>query len=265
MEQRYLHIEEGVCYANIDITVNEWKIMLKDNGIFDERSLKMIQYWYEQLDHQATSKEIMKQYSLTALQSPFNGIVVGLGKRIVKFLNRFEILDHNGSKCYYILPFEGWRENYKAKGSYVWKLRKELVQAIEELELFEETKAASRDELLENYNIEVSTAEGTKKAHYVTKYERNPKNRRLAILLHGTKCCICDFDFEKVYGERGRGFIEVHHIKPLYNLQEEVAVDPKTDLICVCSNCHRMFHRKKDYVPSPEELKSIVAKSKRRS
>lgn len=31
----------------------------------------------------------------------------------------------------------------------------------------------------------------------------------------------CVFDFEKVYGDYGRNFIEVHHVKPLYDLGNE--------------------------------------------
>ncbi|MEK7395496.1 MAG: HNH endonuclease, partial [Candidatus Poribacteria bacterium] len=79
-----------------------------------------------------------------------------------------------------------------------------------------------------------------------------------AISLHGTKCMACDFDFEKKYGERGKGFIEIHHIKPVSELGGNTKVDPATDLVVVCSNCHRMIHRKKNKVLSLEELKKII-------
>ena len=49
--------------------------------------------------------------------------------------------------------------------------------------------------------------EGKKIRIYTTKYERNPANRREAIKLHGTRCMVCDFDFEEVYGELGKDFI----------------------------------------------------------
>lgn len=100
--------------------------------------------------------------------------------------------------------------------------------------------------------------EGKRKLYYTTKYERNAKNRENAIRIHGTKCMICGFDFEEKYGELGRGYIEVHHIKPLANLDEEVVINPETDLICVCSNCHKMLHRFKNYIISADELKQIV-------
>lgn len=100
--------------------------------------------------------------------------------------------------------------------------------------------------------------EGKKKEYYTIKYERNSKNRQEAIRVHGTKCMVCGFDFEMTYGELGKNYIEVHHIKPLASLDEEINVDPKTDLICVCANCHRMLHRFKNYMISSDELKTII-------
>jgi len=61
-----------------------------------------------------------------------------------------------------------------------------------------------------------------------------------------------------VYGELGKGFIEIHHIKPLYSLNEEVEVNPQTDLLPLCPNCHRMIHRKRDKIMSVEELRKII-------
>ena len=122
---------------------------------------------------------------------------------------------------------------------------------------FETGDDDSRDNYLENYVYEPDT-EGKKKVIYTTTYERSKSNRDAAIQLHGTICSICGFDFEKTYGEIGRGFIEVHHIKPLFSKEEEVTVDPKNDLICICSNCHRMIHRRKDKIVTPEELKQMV-------
>lgn len=115
-----------------------------------------------------------------------------------------------------------------------------------------------------NANAEVawdnitSEKEGAQKGYYTTKYERSKANRDAAIKIHGCKCNICGFDFEVTYGELGKAFIEVHHIKPLATLDSEVTIDPNTDLICVCSNCHRMLHRFKDYMIAVDELKRIV-------
>ncbi|WP_238726004.1 HNH endonuclease [Diplocloster modestus] len=100
--------------------------------------------------------------------------------------------------------------------------------------------------------------EGKKKVYYTTKYERNVKCREDAIRLHGCKCMVCGFDFKAAYGELGEKYIEVHHKNPLYNLNDEVEINPDTDLATVCSNCHRMLHRRKDRIITIDELRQIV-------
>ena len=61
-----------------------------------------------------------------------------------------------------------------------------------------------------------------------------------------------------MYGERGKGFIEVHHTEPLGSLSEEKIINPQIDLVPVCSNCHRIIHRRKDYVLSISEVKELL-------
>lgn len=60
---------------------------------------------------------------------------------------------------------------------------------------------------------------------------------------HGKLDCeVCEFDFYKVYGNLGKGFIEAHHRVPLSELDSEKTTKLE-DLALVCSNCHRMLHR----------------------
>ena len=104
--------------------------------------------------------------------------------------------------------------------------------------------------------------DGKKRQYYTTRYERNQKNRLMAINHHkktygSLSCYVCKFDYEKVYGVRGRDFIEVHHIKPLSMRNEEVTIIPEADLVCLCANCHRMIHRPSGIL-TPDELKQIV-------
>jgi 5-methylcytosine-specific restriction protein A len=60
-------------------------------------------------------------------------------------------------------------------------------------------------------------------------------------------CEQCRFNFEETYGELGRGFIECHHTLPLSQINHE-HVTTLNDLMLVCSNCHRMFHRGRPFV-----------------
>lgn len=112
---------------------------------------------------------------------------------------------------------------------------------------------------IENYSY--IGKEGAPKQVLVNKYERNSKLRHEAIMIHGFSCMGCKFDFNEFYGEHGRDFIEVHHIKPLSKIKEETTIDPKKDMIVLCSNCHRMVHRNPDSPLSLRELKKIIAKN----
>ena len=107
----------------------------------------------------------------------------------------------------------------------------------------------------------IPQTEGKKKEFYISKYERNSINRRNAIRIHGTKCMICGFDFEAFYGEAGRSVIEVHHVKPLSEVGEEVVINPETDLVCLCSNCHRIVHKKKNGVYTVDEVREMIKKT----
>lgn len=105
--------------------------------------------------------------------------------------------------------------------------------------------------------------EGAVKEYFGKRYERDPGNRVQAIKYHGPTCKACGFNFEAVYGERGIDYIEVHHRKPIYAFEgKEQAIDPRTDLVTLCSNCHRMIHRRPNNILTVEELIAIIAGTK---
>lgn len=106
--------------------------------------------------------------------------------------------------------------------------------------------------------------EGKKKLRQHVYRERNVKviklakenyKRKYGIL----KCEICDFNFERKYGEVGEDFIEGHHVKPVSELIEGEKTKVE-DIILICSNCHRMIHRKRPWL-SRIELKLLINKN----
>ena len=116
---------------------------------------------------------------------------------------------------------------------------------------------------IEGTTVVYDAKEGGKKTYYTTKYERNKKYREEAVRVHGLSCEICSFNFVDTYGDIGRNYIEVHHVKPLFSLNEEVIPDVNNDMICVCANCHRMLHRNKYSIISPNELRNIILNTKK--
>lgn len=91
----------------------------------------------------------------------------------------------------------------------------------------------------------------------VNRYERNRDARDKCIEAKGCKCAVCGMDFEKMYGEIGKGFIHVHHLIPISSIGEDYEIDPINDLVPVCPNCHNMLHRK-DPPYKPEDLKKLI-------
>ncbi|MEV6261938.1 HNH endonuclease [Streptomyces sp. NPDC051784] len=72
----------------------------------------------------------------------------------------------------------------------------------------------------------------------------------------GTLACeACGFDFEEVYGDRGQGYIECHHVVPLHEAGE--GRTKLSDLALICANCHRMIHRRAPW-PTPGELRGSI-------
>ena len=92
----------------------------------------------------------------------------------------------------------------------------------------------------------------------ITTHERNINARNKCIQSKGTKCFVCGFDFEKTYGELGKGFIHIHHVTPISNRDGRYEIEVENDLFPVCPNCHAMLHRRKDSILSIEELKLII-------
>ena len=85
---------------------------------------------------------------------------------------------------------------------------------------------------------------GISKKADVNVYERNSAARKACLDANGYNCKICGFESEKVYGKGFEHLIHVHHIKPISEQGGEYPVDPKTDLIPVCPNCHMALHTK---------------------
>jgi len=99
--------------------------------------------------------------------------------------------------------------------------------------------------------------EGATRTVSVNVYERSSEAREACLAHYGCTCVICGFDFEATYGDLGKGFIHVHHLKSLCTVDREYQVDPIDDLRPVCPNCHAMLHRSEPPM-SIEDLRSSI-------
>ncbi|MGD1046653.1 MAG: HNH endonuclease [Bacteroidota bacterium] len=116
--------------------------------------------------------------------------------------------------------------------------------------------------LPEEVYSEESLIEGARQTVTINAYERNPVARARCLEHYGCTCSVCGFNFEKRYGDVGNGYIHVHHLVPIASIGREYNVDPITDLVPVCANCHAMIHRRSPgHTLSIEELRSKLRQS----
>ena len=69
-------------------------------------------------------------------------------------------------------------------------------------------------------------------------------------------CEACGCDYAERYGDRGHGFIECHHTRPVAELGDG-AKTRLEDLALVCASCHRMIHARRPWLEI-EELREVV-------
>ena len=144
--------------------------------------------------------------------------------------------------------------------SNVWYADKpESIELVDEvLRLIERDAETDR---LPDVDTKAFGLEGNPRLTSHLRRERNStivrQKKKLVLAENGSLCCeVCGFDFEKVYGENGKDFCEVHHLIPLHK-SDGVIETKLSDLAIVCSNCHRVLHRVSP-MPSIDELKKIV-------
>jgi len=147
--------------------------------------------------------------------------------------------------------------------------------------------AFTRDEIDEAYAQALSTVDKPKKAlvfdedAVITEggkrnatsqmYQRSHALREAAIEHYATegglKCAVCGFSFEDTYGELGDGYIEIHHRKPIFTYEEDEELSLSEALqgvAPVCSNCHRMLHRRRREILTLDELRDELLKRRQR-
>jgi len=97
-----------------------------------------------------------------------------------------------------------------------------------------------------------------RKYKYHRTLERKSGNTKKVKERRGYNCEACGMNFEKRYGEVGKNFIEAHHLIPMHTLPEgETVKFDIDDFRVLCSNCHRMVHKKNPPYTIEEIIKKI--------
>ncbi|MGL4742448.1 MAG: HNH endonuclease [Sarcina sp.] len=251
---------------DVNITKDKWKELLLNAEVVKKEDLNLFMVMYNKKNYACTGIEL--EHDTKIKYNTYNLRVGRLGKKIVKYLNLDapRQRDDTSKFNYWHVMFLGTRDINTKR--FVWILRSNIIAAIDEL--VEEKKITNYygdtgERLIEITNLENIYLEGSRCLVSVNMYERDSKARNICIQYYKDRnkgkisCIICKFNFEKFYGEEFKNKIHIHHIKPLSSIKKEYKLNPITDLVPVCPNCHMAIHSKKP-IYKIEELQEILHK-----
>lgn len=253
--------------CDIDITIEEWKHLLTNPTVFDDKSKEAIKKWYTEPRYSATCGYIGKKYSEHSMSA--NGIINGLAGRVQKELGRFVVKGIGGiaTGTRFIVVMKSKLINTKPK-TWEWTIREELVKAIEELNIFLDY-SYSDDALVSDIgdsdissdtpHFEYSGKPKNKKdpVNVKNKYSY-PRSHKVSINALRHANYKCEFDNTHLTFTRRNSdlsYTEPHHLVPItYHNNFEISLDVEENIVSLCCNCHKQIHLGKGFEVMLEKL-----------
>lgn len=175
----------------------------------------------------------------------------------------YENRDGNG---YWTLTTHGesfLEENDTEAVDYLFRKQFDYDDVKKIIEDFSKKRGAKKAVL---FDEDAVVSEGKKTEVSQKIYVRSSKLRDAAIQHYFKEnkifCFACKFNFEEIYGALGTGYIEIHHVKPVYAYENtdinKTIQDALRNVTPLCSNCHRMIHRRRDKILLVDELVRII-------
>lgn len=246
-------LEEGNSYKGsdgqliVDFVEKELLSFLRQHlsrelsSLYDVFDTNIIEEWI---------KEVLGSPTLTNMNNACNGIKYTEG---LTWYKRFLESEYNPEV---IARKEAEKERLKQELKELRKKEKEKKQEELSPDDNQTRKVSSGTKRIKKQELDENQREGAITQVSITRRERNQKLRQACLKKYGYICQCCGIDFEKIYGEIGKEFIEVHHLFPISQTEGEHDLDPEKDLIPLCSNCHSMIHRLDGEEMTLENLKS---------
>lgn len=135
MESKIINVIEepkGTYSCEIGLTVEEWQKLLADPDFVTENIKDTLLAFYNEPDHKSTCKLLsQKYYGNDQNVQRYNSGITRLGENVVLKTNRFHIYDKEGKERYWHVAINPGKR--LSNGLFEWQLRKEVVEAIENL------------------------------------------------------------------------------------------------------------------------------------
>lgn len=241
--------------CDIDITIEEWKQLLTNPTVFDDKSNEAIKKWYIEPRYSATCGYIGKKYNEHSMSA--NGIINGLAGRVQKELGRFVVkgIDGIAPGTKFIVVMKS-KLIYSKPKTWEWTLREELVKAIEELNIFSDDSYSDDDLVSDIGKSNISSdirhfeysgkAKNKKDPVYAQNKYVYPRSRKVSInaLRHANHKC--EFDNTHLTFTRRNSdlnYTEPHHLVPItYHNNFKISLDVEENIVSLCCNCHKQIH-----------------------
>lgn len=232
----------------VSISKARFKVALRADDVLKDRSIELLTVLFDAPACRATATQIAQILGYEDFP-PVNALIGKLGKRIAIQLGIDLPQRPANSPGWWQIVATG---EYTEEG-FAWRLRPQLSEALVELGLLLDRESQSFPDTA----VGNALFEGAVRRIPVNAFERNQTARAICIRHHGVICKVCGFDFERVYGTIGKGFVHVHHLIDLCEIGRMYQVDPVNDLVPVCPNCHAMLHTRRPAMRL-KELRDII-------
>lgn len=133
---------------NPGITAEQWKELMEDDTVFPINSLQIIKRMKD-YGEMAACRQLSTKYGET--NNFYNAGSAALARRVQKKTGCNLFVDETGKERYWPILYLGRNTDKKDDGSYTWKLRDELSEAIEQTDLSEVELYADTEETDVNY------------------------------------------------------------------------------------------------------------------
>lgn len=131
MKIKDVTLQEGCYTCDIDISVDEWKNILKDTSLTTENYKEKLLMFYHTPKYKSTCKELAIKYKIHP--QSINSTITRFAEAVQKRLNSFEIIGVDGNASFWIILMQGRHIKISGRKYFEWTLRPELVDAIKEL------------------------------------------------------------------------------------------------------------------------------------
>ena|GEM_PF-1853708 len=209
----------------------------------------------------ATAKQLAARANLGG-HSVVNSLYGKLGHVLCDELGVTPELRPNHKNRWWSVWARGWSDSE----GFVWQMLPQVAEALEEVGICAPERETSLPEEVEAPPGRTLT-EGAVRQIAVNAYERSREAVRKCKERHGTACVVCGFNFGVVYGPVAERTIHVHHLRPISEVGAEYMVNPETDLVPVCPNCHVVLHlgMPGGGCRSVEDVQRLIEANRRRS